>query len=91
MDRAFHDKVLRTVPLTRIDRALLDEAQWILPRVLRVKRPFAPGPNYDAAARRVMDAFTRETLKRSGSLVNRIEVIHREVERFCRAVRLAHR
>ena len=48
--------------LTRVDRSLFDKAQRVLPRVLHIEGPLAPGANHDAAARRVMDILARETL-----------------------------
>src|SRR5580698_2263073 len=47
--------------LTGVDRSFFDKAQWILPWVFAIKRPFAPGTNHDAPARRVVNRFSRET------------------------------
>ena len=78
----------RRTNLPGVDCSVFDKAQGILPGILDVERPLAPRPNYDAAARRIMHIFSRETIKAPGPLVCRFQVVYCKVKRLGRRVRL---
>ena len=77
--------------LTSVNRALLDEAERVFPGILSVERPFAPRPDDNSSARRIVDVLGKEAPQSFSALEGPFQVPHGEVEGFRRRVRLPHR
>src|SRR5213594_1759960 len=77
--------------LPRIYSSLFHETEGISPRVLGVERSLAPRAHDDATCRCIVHVLARETVERLRTIERGLQVLDREVQRFCRRVWLTVR
>src|SRR6516225_4982234 len=74
----------------RIDRTCFHKTQRVVPPVLDVKGPLAPGSYPDLATRLAMHILLRQAAHGLGPLKHRVEVAYDKIESLSRGVRLAN-
>src|SRR5205085_8564658 len=81
----------RPATSTRVDRALVDEAERIAPRVVAIEAALAPGADDGLAGGRAVDVAGGEAAEALGAGVDGVEIGDGEIERLGRRVRVRDR
>src|SRR5690348_14640134 len=80
----------RAAALAAIDGSGFDEAERVAPRIVGVEGALAPGLDADIAAAAAMHLAVGVDAERPGAGVDGVEILHREVERLGRRMRLGN-